>query len=94
MTHEQFETMCEQIYHYNYNGDDIVIFAKQKYDFEDKYENFEIIISKNENVPDCYDAFEIDWDYNEGQDDYILEGWCYLSDLLDKVHERKDIYII
>lgn len=93
MTHEQFKTMCEQIYHFNYDGDDIVIFGKQKYDFECKYEDFEIIISKNENVPECYDAIEINYDYNEGQDDYILEGWCYLSELLDKVHERRD-YII
>lgn len=88
MTHEEFKTMCETIYHFNYNGDDIVIFAKQKYDFEDKYEDFEIILSKNENVPECYDAFEINYDYNEGQDDYILDGWCYLDELLYDVHKK------
>lgn len=93
MTHEKFKTLCEQIYRYNYNGGDIVIFAKQRYEFETEYEDFEIVISKNENVPDCYDAIEIDWDYNEGQDDYILDGWCHLSDLLYRVHERGD-YII
>lgn len=90
MTHEQFETMCKQIYHYNYNGDEIVIFAKHKYDFEDEYEDFEIIIHKNESVHDCYEALEIDRDYHEGQNDYILDGWCYLSDLLDKAHERRE----
>ena len=93
MTYEKFKTLCEQIYHFNYNGDDIVVFAKQRYDFEDEYEDFEIIISKNENVPDCYDAIEIDWNDNEVQEDYILDGWCFLHDLLDRVHERRE-YII
>lgn len=56
--------------------------------FEDKYEDFEIIIYKNEIVPDCYDAVKIDWHYNEGQDDSILDGWCFLSDLLSNAYKK------
>ena len=93
MKHEQFETMVKQIYHYNYYGGEIVVFGKHKYDFEDEYEDFEIILSKDTDVLDGYDSILIDYDYHEGQDDYVLDGWCYLYDLLDKAHEER-YYVI
>lgn len=47
----------------------------------DEYFSFEIILSLNEDG-----RIEVDWDYDEGEDDYIIDGWAILSRLLERVH--------
>lgn len=81
MTYEQFETEIVNLYRKESDGTEMVIMARHKYDFEDEYFSFEIILSQNDDG-----RIEVDWDYDEGQDDYIIDGWILLDDLLDYVH--------
>lgn len=83
MTHKQFEQEIDRIYRENSIGEDIVIFGQQKYDFDDDYYAFEIILSLDE-----HGNIEIDWDYNEGEDDYIIDGWLKLNDMLEVLHKK------
>ena len=85
MTHKEFERYLTKLFNNFYYGEEIVVFAKHKYTYEKEYENFEIIISKNDN------EMEIDWDYHEGEHEYLIDGWFYLSDLLSKVHKQENI---
>lgn len=81
MTYEKFVTEIVNLYREESDGTEMVIMARHKYDSEDEYSNFEIILSQNEDG-----LIEADWDYNEGQDDYIIDGWVILSRLLERVH--------
>lgn len=81
MTYEQFETEIVNLYRKESDRTEMVIMARHKYDFEDEYFKFEIILSENDDG-----RIEIDWDYDEGQDDYIIDGWVVLSRLLERVH--------
>lgn len=82
MSHEQFENEITQLFIQN-GGYDIVVFAKHKYDDEECYRNFEIIMSEDDDS-----NIEIDFDYHEGEDKYLIDGWDYLFDVLDKAHEK------
>lgn len=81
MTYEKFVTEIVNLYRKESDGTEMVIMARHKYDFEDEYNSFEIILSENADG-----RIEVDWDYDEGQDDYIIDGWILLDDLLDYVH--------
>lgn len=61
MTYEQFETEIVNLYRKESDGTEMVIMARHKYDFEDEYFKFEIILSENDDG-----RIEIDWDYDEG----------------------------
>lgn len=82
MTNEQFEAEITSIF-IKGGGYDIVIFARSKYDFEEDYVTFEIILHE-----DLNGDIEIDKDYHEGEDSYIIDGWCYLFDLLHNTHAK------
>lgn len=82
MSHEEFERYLTDLYKLFYNGSDIVVFARHKYTYEKEYEYFEIIISEDDG------EMQIDWDYHEGEQEYIFDGWNYLSDLLYKAHRQ------
>lgn len=56
--------------------------------FEKEYEYFEIIISEEN------DEMEVDWDYHEGEHEYIIDGWYYLSSLLYKAHRQGNYNIL
>lgn len=81
MTYEQFEKEIVKLYREKSDETEMVIMARHKYDFEDEYYSFEIILSENEDG-----HIEVDWDYDAGQDDYIIDGWVILSKLLERVH--------
>lgn len=81
MTYEQFEKEIVKLYREKSDGTEMVIMARHKYDFEDEYSRFEIILSENDDG-----RIEVDWDYDEGEDDYIIDGWVILSRLLERVH--------
>lgn len=85
MTHAGFEELVKSIYQLHYFGSEIVVFGKHKRDYEKEYEPFEIIISDNDG------RMEINWDYHEGEDEYIIDGWDYLCNLTDIVH-RHSLY--
>ena len=86
MSHKEFERYLTNLYKMFCIGRGIVVFARHKYTFEKEYEYFEIIIS------DDNGEMQIDWDYHEGEQEYIIDGWNYLSDLLDKAHSRGTYY--
>lgn len=81
MTYEQFEKEIVKLYREKSDGTEMVIMARHKYDFEAEYSRFEIILSENEDG-----RIEVDWDYDEGEDDYIIDGWVILDRLLERVH--------
>lgn len=81
MTHDQFVKEIEKLYWEESDGGELIIMARNKHDFEDEYFSFEIILSLNEDG-----RIEVDWDYDEGEDDYIIDGWVILSRLLERVH--------
>lgn len=83
MTYEQFATAIVKLYREESDGTEMVIMARNKYDFEDEYFPFEIILSENEDG-----RIEADWDYDEGEDDYIIDGWIVLDRLLDYIHNH------
>lgn len=83
MTYEQFETEIVNLYRKESDGTDMVIMARNKYNFEDEYYSFEIILTQNEDG-----RIEVDWDYDEGEDDYIIDGWLILDRLLNRIHKH------
>lgn len=83
MTYEQFETEIVNLYREESDGTEMVIMARHKYDFEDEYSSFEIILSENE-----VGHIEVDWGYDEGQDAYIIDGWIVLGRLLNHFHNK------
>lgn len=82
MTHSGFEELVKAIYRLHYFGSEIVVFGKHKYAYEKEYTSFEIIISEDDG------RMEIDWDYHEGEDEYVIDGWDYLSNVTDIVHRH------
>lgn len=83
MTYEQFEIAIVNLYREESDGTEMVIMGRHKYDFEAEYYSFEIILSQNEDG-----RIEVDWEYDEGQDDYIIDGWIILDRLLDRIHNQ------
>lgn len=83
MTHERFEEFVNGIYLLFYSVGEIVVFGEHKYGYEKEYEPFEIIISEVDG------KMEINWDYHEGQDEYVINGWDYLSNVIYIVHRHK-----
>ena len=81
MTHEEFKKEIEKLYREESDGTEMVIMARNKHYFDDEYFPFEIILSQTEDG-----RIEADWDYDEGEDDYIIDGWVVLDRLLDRVH--------
>lgn len=83
MTHEQFVKEIEKLYWEESDGSEMVIMARNKYNSEADYFSFEIILSLNE-----AGRVEADWDYHEGEDDYIIDGWIVLGRLLNRIHKK------
>ena len=83
MTYEQFAVEIVKLYREESDGTEMVIMARNKYDFEDEYSRFEIILSMNEDG-----RIEADWNYDEGEDDYIIDGWIVLGRLLYRYHKQ------
>lgn len=83
MKHKKFERLVNKLCTEWYFGSEIVVFARHKYNRDKEYEPFEIILSKEDGL------MTIDWDYHEGEDDYLLDGWCYLCDVLLEAHKDK-----
>ena len=81
MKHKKFKREIEKLVNELYFGAEIVIFGRHKHLLDKEYESFEIILSKED------DIIMIDWDYHEGEDDYLLDGWCYLCDILREAHK-------
>ena len=81
MKHKKFKRVIEKLYNEWYCGSEIVVFGRHKYLLDKEYEPFEIILSKEDGI------MTIDWDYHEGEDDYLLDGWGYLCNIIREAHK-------
>ena len=83
MTHDQFVKEIEKLYREESDGTEMVVMARNKYYFADEYFPFEIILTQNEDG-----RIEADWDYDEVEDDYIIDGWIVLDRLFYRIHNQ------